>query len=276
MLAATAALRCGKPYDPGTSEASEGSDASSMGTSAAELTDVTSGVQTVTTVTQTSTTGEPETTGTSTTGEPFDCAAAVDALTPKLAAGEPCEVLLQLDETGAPLGWSVACGASGTTWTSGKEVQGVTACCSDGATIYGPDPDVGPIYVLHQTGGSPDGVAIVSNHTGTVVYDATTAADAPGPVSVPAAWDDPAALAVGQGCGDPGLSLADALSYDLEKEGEALAQDDLDALATVIGDTALAAALAGASDPVRAVVVRYAPQDKGPSHAIVLFEVTGK
>lgn len=232
-----------------------------------------SGIQTVTSLPQTSSEGTSE--GSSTGADV--CAGAVAGLAALIDAGQPCEVLVHLDEAKAPQGVAVACGASGTTWSSGKELGPATQCCMEGPEIYGPDSDLGPVYVLHLDNPmGADGVAILSNHTGRVVLDAMTADGAAGPISVPSMWTEAAALAVGQGCGDPAFSLADALSVDLGATGAALAPAELDAVAAVLAGTALGPALAQASTPVRSLVLRYSPQNGGPAHDVVLLEVAGK
>lgn len=265
-------LGCPQPNDPGedtsssTAAASTTSDASTSG-----VTTGGSGIQTVTSLPQTSS----ESSEGSSTGADV-CAGAVGGIAAMIAGGQPCEVLVHLDEAKAPQGFAVACGASGTTWSLGKDLGPATQCCMEGPAIYAPDQDLGPVYVLHlDNAQGADGVAILSNHTGRVVLDAMTADGAAGPISAPAMWTDAAALAVGQGCGGPNVSLADALSVDLGASGAALAQGELGGIAAALGGTALGPALAQASSPVRSLVLRYSPQNGGPAHDFVLLEVTG-
>jgi hypothetical protein len=203
------------------------------------------------------------------------CPAAVASLAATIAAGEPCGVLVHLDDSAAPLGFAVACGATGTTWELTKEIGEMTHCCADGPKTYPAVPGA-PLYVLHLvTLEGPDGVALLSNHTGRVLLDAMTGADGPAAFTVPETWSDASLLAAGLGCGDPGFSLESALSYDLGQDGAPLDGIQLATLATAIGDTALVTALAQASTPVRAAVLRYAPEDGGPAHDFVLLEVNG-
>lgn len=261
------------PSDPGDETSASATEPTSTttttGTSTGEST-MGSGIQTVTSATGT----EGGSSGGSSSGGDV-CADAVAGLAAAITSGEPCEVLVHLDESAAPLGIAVVCGASGTTWTTGKEVSAATQCCMDGL-IYAEDSDLGPVYVVHvDNPAGADGVAIASNHTGRVVLDALTGEGEPGPIAVPTAWTDPAALAVGQGCGDPGFSLAGAQSYNLASDGAALVPDALEGLAAALGDTALGPALAQASTPVRSLVVRYSPQNGGPPHDFVLLEVEG-
>lgn len=270
-LAATT-LGC-PPADPGNETTSSSTGAGSTTTG-----DVTTGgvattnasVQTVTSLPQTSGSSGGGSSGDTSGGDP--CAAAVSGLAAYIDAGQPCEVLLHFDDAKAIQGFAVTCGASGTVWMSAKEVGGATQCC-DGAAVYAPDQDNGPVYALFLENGAADGVALLSNHTGRVLLDAVTADGGPGPISVPAAWADAAELAGGQGCGAP-VSLADALSYDIGAGGAPVGAGELAALADALGDTALGPALSGTSTPVRSVVLRYAPQNGGPSHDFVLLEVT--
>lgn len=226
------------------------------------------GIQTVTSGTLTATEG-------STTTGPDVCPKHVDALAAMIGAGEPCDVLVHLDEAAAPVGLDAVCGQTGAVWNLGKDIGAMTGCCNEGPAIY-PGMMDAPLYVLNQVyPQAPDGVAILSNHTGQVLLDAMTGEGSPGPVAVPASWTDPAALAVGMGCGDPGFSLATALSYDLLQGGAALPANDLEVLAVAIGDMALAPALAQVSTPVHTAVVRYAPEDGGPAHTFVVLAVDG-
>jgi hypothetical protein len=225
------------------------------------------GIQTVTSVSDTDATTGSSTGG----GDP--CPAAVEAIAGMLAAGQPCEVLVHLGEGAAPQGFHAVCGASGMTWPSGKEASTATQCCSESPTLYGADE--GPIFVMHQPSDpGTDGVAILSNHTGRVVLDARTGEGSPGTFTVPGQWQDAAGLVAGMGCGVPGVSLVDALSVDLATGAE-LSNADRAALAAAIEGTALSAALAGATTPVRSVVVRFSPEEGGPAHDFVLLEVAG-
>lgn len=224
------------------------------------------GIQTVTSVSAT----EASSSGSTGGGDP--CPAAVAALAELLVAGQPCEVLVHLGEGAAPEGVSVVCGATGSTWPSGKDASTATQCC-ESPTLYGPDE--GPIFLMHQPNDpGADGVAIVSNHTGRVVFDAKTGEGSPGPIDVPGTWIDAAALAVGMGCGAPGVSLVDAVSVDVTA-GAAVPDEARATLAAAIEGTALASALAGAATPVRSAVLRYSPQEGGPAHDFVLLQVTG-
>lgn len=269
---AAAVLGCTTPPgNPGTSSTGEGTTGASD-TAETGITSGGPGIQTVTSLPQTST-GEMST-GSSTTEEPVDCAGAVGGLGAMLAAGEPCDVLVHLDEADVVLEYHIACGTVGPGWTSGKEMLAATMCCVEAASVYAPDSDMGPYYVPHFVDPmGPDGVAIVSNHRGAVVLDARTATDMPGPIAVPAPWSDATDLVAGQGCGGA-FDLGGAASHDLDQDGAAIG--DLSGVAAAIAGTALAPALEASATPVRTVVVRYAPQDKGAPHTFVLIEVTGK
>jgi hypothetical protein len=273
---AAATLACGTPYEPGDTTASTTStsdtataDASTTST-AGETADT--GIQTVTSAT-TSTTTSATTTAVTTGADA--CTTAGDAIAAMISAGQPCDVLVHLDDAAAPLGLAIVCGASGTMWSAGKEIGDATECCGGGATVY-PAEESAPLYVLHKEDPQgPDGVALLSNHTGRVLLDATTGEGGPGSFAVPEAWSDPAGLAPAMGCGDRGFSLESAQSLDLGQAGATLGEADLAALAAAIGDTALVPALAGVSTQVRALVVRFALEDGGPAHDFVLLEVAG-
>lgn len=265
---AIAGAGCPQPFDPGET-ASGSSTGATTGEVTTGMTTGGPGIQTVTSASQTdATTGSSS--ESSTGGDP--CPAAVAAIAEMVAAGQPCEVLVHLDEAAAPQGFHVVCGASGMTWSSGKEAAGATQCCSESPALYGPDE--GPIYVMHQPSDpGTDGVAILSNHTGRVVLDARTGEGSPATFTVPAPWQDAAGLLAGMGCGAAGVSLVDALSVDLATGAE-LSNADRAALAAAIEGTALSAALAGAAAPVRSAVVRFSPEEGGPAHDFVLLEVT--
>ncbi len=254
---------------PGPADTTTETGTGTTSTSESSSTSGATGFQTVTSLPQTS---SSEGSSSSSSTGPGGCEDAVAALAAKLAAGEPCDVLVHLGAADDLLGYSVACGALGPGWTMGKEVPAATSCCMDGATIYAPDGDLGPYYVLHAATPGPDGVAIASNHRGAVEFDALTGLDAPGPIATPT-WSDAAELAPGLGCGSP-LDLSGAASHDLKAEGMPIA--DLSGVQAAIEDSALPTALSGAADLVRAVALRYAPQEGSDMHTFVLLEVTGK
>lgn len=262
---AIAAVGCPQPIDPGVTESGSSSSGVTTGDATTGMTSGGPGIQTVTSVSATETSS-----GSTTGGDP--CAAAIAALAGLLVAGQPCEVLVHLGEGAAPEAVSVVCGSTGMTWPSGKDASAATQCC-ESPTLYGAEE--GPIFLMHQPNDAgPDGVAIVSNHTGRVVFDAQTGEGMPGPITVPGQWQDAAALAVGMGCGAAGVSLVDAVSVDVATGAE-VSNADRAALATAIEGTALASALAEAATQVRGAVLRYSPQEGGPAHDFVLLQVTG-
>ncbi|HEY8377307.1 MAG TPA: hypothetical protein VIK91_12515 [Nannocystis sp.] len=278
--AALAALHvgCTPPNPVDTTAATETTTGDSM--SSTGTTGDPTGIQTVTS--EPTTTGDPATT---TTGEPTTgsssttavdvCAGPSEAFTDRLLADSVCEVLLHFDETAALLGFSVVCGATGETFMIGKSLGDATSCCTDSPSIY-PTSMGSPFYVLHYVNQQgPNGVGLVSNHTGRVVLDALTGPGGAGPFTVPAQWEDPAALAPGMGCGVPGFSLGEAFSFDLGQDGKALAGADLEALAAAIGDTVVANAL-GTVALERVVIVRTAPEEGGPAHDFVLLSTVSE
>lgn len=269
-------MGCPQP-GPGTETTSDPSSSTAVVTTSTSGDPSTgaTGIQTVTSLPQTSEGSSEGSSGGGSTGSD-PCPGAVSGLAAKIAAGEPCEVLVHLDDNKAAQGLWIGCGATGTTWMSAKELGPATQCCQEGANVYSPDPDAGPVWVLfldNASGG--DGVALFSNHTGALLLDAVTGDGAPGTISVPASWLDAATLASGQGCGDPSFTLPNPLSYDLGAKGAALGAGELAGIAEVLGTTALGPALAQASTPVRSVVVRVPLQNGGPPHDFVLLEVSG-
>lgn len=270
---AAVTLGCGTPYEPNDTSASSSSTADTTTTdamtSSTGVTSSDSGIQTVTTATT------PATATTTGTTEADVCPSYVEALAATIAAGQPCEVLVELDDAGAALGFDVVCGTTGSMWSAGKEIGDATECCSEGATVYPAEEDA-PLYVLHRADAQgPDGVALLSNHTGRVMLDVIVGEGGPASFVVPATWSDAAGLAAAMGCGDPNFSLGSAQSFDLEQGGAALGQAELDAVGAAVADTALGPALAAVSTQVRAAVLRFAPEAGGPAHDFVLIEVQG-
>lgn len=272
---------CTPPNPVDTTGATETTTGDASTTTTTGTTDDSTGIQTVTSEPTTST-GEPgtttsdattTTTGSSSTGVDV-CAAPVDELLQQLA-DPACDVLIQFDETAAPLGFHAVCGATGITFTSGKNIGSTTACCTETTAIYPADMS-SPFYVLHYLDlQGPDGVGLLSNHTGRVILDALTGPGGAGPFTAPTRWSDPAELAGGMDCGVPGFRLEIALSVDLGHSGQPLADADLEALVAALGDTALA----GALDRVtveRVVVVRTGPEDGGPAHDFMLLSTVSE
>lgn len=249
--------------------ATEG-DASSHGTGTTD----TSGTETASdTETATGTTTE----GSSSTGAVDPCPDLVAQLTTVLAAEERCELLLRFDDGGALLGWHSECGPTPMLDTfNSKSALEATQCCKDGKLI---GPGTSP-FIYHQLPFAPvsGGVAVISNHLGAVLYDATIGVDAAGTILVPGEWQSPASLGVGAGC-DAAFSL-DATSHDLSVEGPLdpppLAPAVLELLADSVAATALPTAL-GQVVIDRALALGYQAKFETPgSSYVLLLEISHK
>ena len=293
-LAACTLAGTGEPTETGSSGATStsGTDDSVTATGGVfTLTSVTEGDESsagtmgttdATTTTATATT-DAETTGTTaegsstSTGEPDVCPGLIADLTTALTAGARCELLLRVDDKGAPLGWHSVCGAvPGVEVYSSKDAIGATSCCMDAKLI---GADASP-FIFHQQPIPPKagGVAIVSNHLGAVVFDGTIGVGALGTISIPAAWQSPESLGVGAGCG--GEFTLTAITFDLSLGGPMdpppLNPDALKLVSEGVAATALPAAL-GQVVIDRTVVLGYEAEYEAPgSTFVVLLELSQK
>jgi len=247
--------------------ATEG-DESSAGTTGATTGTTTGTETTTTTTTMMETTAEGSSTS---TGEPDLCPGLVAELTAALTAGARCQLLLQVDDMGALLGWHSVCGAipPGDKYTS-KSAIGATSCCKEGKLIgTGESP-----FIYHQQPVAPEtgGVAIVSNHLGAVVLDAAIGLDAAGTISTPATWQDPGALGAAADCG--GTFTLTAATYDLSQGGPLdpppLDPALLESITAAIATSALPAALEQVV-VVRTIILGYEAKFMAPGSTVVLL-----
>ncbi|MBK7827786.1 hypothetical protein [Nannocystis sp.] len=205
--------------------------------------------------------------GDTTTGDA--CTGIVDALALALSADARCQLLLALDADAGLVGWHAVCGAVPPADVyDAKSALTATACCADGMFLQ----DVSPFVVYFAPADPAEGgVAIVSNHLGAVVFDATIGIANPGTISVPDTWSPVDMLGVGAGCSDQGVDLTGLQSFhagdgEIPVGFEAKVGEAIDA-------TALPAALAGAATIDRAVLLGYEDHDKAPSSYLLLLEL---
>ncbi len=234
----------------------------------------TMGATGTTVVEETTTVAETSESSTS-TGELDPCPGLIAELTTVLTAGERCDLLVRVDEKGALQGWHSTCGPvpAVDTYNSKTAIE-ATSCCADGKLI---GPGTSP-FIFHQlpVGPVPGGVAIISNHLGTVLYEATIGVDAAGTTSTPIEWQSPEALGVAAGCGGE-FALA-MTTYDLMLDAvmdpPPLNMTARKLLASSIAATALPAALAQVVLD-RALVLGYQTKFKGPGASfLLLFELS--
>ncbi len=292
-MAALVGCMASPVVEPGGTEGSSGSNSdggAETGPVTGDPTADPSGVQTVTSASESdsgvpteasttglTTTGEPTSTsettgGPDTTVDPVDCAAVVDALVAAFTAAPHCDLALLFDEGGAALGYTVVCGEAPPMPYTEKSAVGATDCCQDdGSVLNDASPFVVYTAATAQTSG---GLAIVSNAVGGRVFEITIGATRPGMISVPAALESIDGLAVGEGCSDSSLGLANAATYNAELGGN-LGPEVVSMLVDTINTTALPAALVAGADVVDAdlsLVVSYPSQYMagGPVYLVVL------
>lgn len=205
--------------------------------------------------------------GDTTTGDA--CPGIVDALAQALSAGPRCQLLLELDADAALLGWHAVCGdVPQSDVYDEKSALTATACCADGGFLSNMSP-----FVVYLPPADPveGGVAIVSNHLGAVVFDATIGIAMAGTISVPDMWSPVDKLGVGAGCSAQDVDLTGLESFHAGGETPV----DFEAsVAAAINATALPAALAGAATIDRAVLLGYEDHDKAPSSYLLLLELS--
>lgn len=257
-----------------TSGDSDSSSSGGAGTTVEDPTNVheTEPIQTVTSETDadptTSSTGTSE--GTS-TGDPDTgdaCPGLVGGIADMLT-GPRCELVLRFAGDSALQGWHIACGeVPGADTYDEKSALEATKCCGDGVFLN--DPIVSPFVVfLPPMDPAEGGVAVVSNHLGTVVVDASIGIDAPGTISVPKPLGPADALADPDDCSIADFTFADPGVY---RAGDGNNPPDLETtLAAAIEATILPAALAQAGATVdRGVLVGYTDQGQDESYIAVL------
>lgn len=198
------------------------------------------------------------------------CPGIVAALAQSLSADARCQLLLALDADAGLVGWHAVCGAvpPGDAYDE-KSALGATACCAEGSFLNPSSP-----FVVYFPPADPieGGVAIVSNHLGAVVFDATIGTANAGTISVPGKWSPVDQLGVGAGCSPDGVDLTGLQSFHAG-DGETPV-GFADKVSAAIDASALPAALAGAATIDRAVLLGYEAQDKAPSSYVLLLELS--
>lgn len=186
-----------------------------------------------------------------------------------MLTGPRCEVVLRFSGDSALQGWHVACGeVPGADTYDEKSALAATKCCGEGVFLN--DPIVSPFVVFLPAMDPVDGgVAVVSNHLGTVVFDASIGIDGPGTISVPKPLGPADALADPGACSAAGFTFADPAVF---RAGDGSNPPDLEtSLAAAIEATILPAALGQAGATVdRSVVVGYTDQGQDESYVVVL------
>ena len=244
-----------------------------IGTPSTTVAEQTTAAEETTTVAETADTSTGE--SSTSTGEPDLCPGLIADLTSALTAGERCDLLLRVDEKGALLGWYSACGVVPAVDTySSKTAIEATQCCADGKLI---GPGTSP-FIFHQlpVGPVPGGVAIISNHLGTVLYEATIGVDAAGTISTPIEWQSPGALGAAADCG--GEFVLPMTTYDLMLDA-VLDPPPLNMTARkLLANSTAATALPAVLKQVvidRALVLGYQAKFKGPGASfLLLFELS--
>lgn len=267
----------------------EGSSSTSSGGAETTIEDPSNGpdtgpIQTVTSDTDPdptgSTTADSDDTTTTTGDDPSTgeaCGAGLDALADALA-GARCELLLGFDGDGVLTGWHSVCGPApgGETFTE-KDALGATSCCGDGGFLNVPDMNdvIESPFVVFLAPADPmnGGVAIVSNHLGAVVFDASIGIGAPGMISVPDAWSPAAGLADPGDCSTASFDFPALASYHA---GDGNNEPDIaTTLAAAIEATLLPDALVQAGTSVeRSVLLGYEDHAGAATRYIVLLELT--
>lgn len=272
---------CTPPNTGGTTGDASSSGGGEPSTSGVDPLTTSGGVFTLTSVTEGDPTSEGTTTATATTGpdetstgEPDPCPALVDGLVAALAGGPHCELLLRIDGAGGILGWYAACGDVPAMPFDDKSAYQATQCCMDDGMLVSPDGESPFIYLQVPTPPLLGGVAIITNHIGEVVYDATIGVDEAGTISIPEELQAPSALGDGAGC-SAGFELA-ATGYDLIAGGP-LAGADVDLLTASIVATAVPAAIDQFGTIDRTLAIAYEAQFQKPGTTyLVLFELSAK
>lgn len=261
-----------------TSGDSDSSSSGGAGTTVEDPTNVheTDPIQTVTSETDadptTSSTGSGAETDTDpTTGDPDTgdvCPGLVGGIADMLT-GPRCELVLRFTGDTALAGWHIACGeVPGADTYDEKSALEATKCCGDGVFLN--DPIVSPFVVfLPPMDPADGGVAVVSNHLGTVVFDASVGIDGPGTISVPKPLGPADALADPDACSAAAFTFTGLAVY---RAGDGNNPPDLETtLAAAIEATVLPAALAQAGATVdRGVLVGYTDQGQDESYVLVL------
>lgn len=267
----------------GTGETSSVEASSSGGeqtTTAVDPMTTSGGIFTLTSVTEgdptsegtaTTTTGDETTTvapGSTSTGEVDPCPGLIAGLAPALTAAARCELALRIDGAGAILGWASTCVDQPAMTYDDKSAFEATQCCSENSALLSPDGQ--SPWVYHRVPMDPElgGVAVISNHIGAVVYDATIGVAGSGTISVPPDWQDPSALGDGAGCS--GSFDLGAQTYDLILGGP-LGDPDVDLLTTAIEATALPTAIEQAATVDGVLALGYEAEYMKPGTTFVVL-----
>jgi hypothetical protein len=192
-------------------------------------------------------------------GDSDPCTTAAQALAPTLTSElGGCDIVVRFDyETLAPLGLSSRCGDYKGAFIGEPAARMMSDCCSSGQLLSPPGDD--GFYLFYSPPGDFGGVAAISNHLVTRVFEATIIWHGIGEISDPSEWLDAAAL--GRGCES---SVPAAQSYDLIfNPGAPIDPMQLEALLAALADTSVLPAIASAGNTVYRMVVLAYPRTVG-------------
>jgi hypothetical protein len=210
----------------------------------------------------TETTGDGDPDGTSAgdgDGDGDPCTTAAQALAPMLTSElGGCDIVVRFDyQTLAPLGLSSRCGDYKGAFIGEPAARMMSDCCS-GGQLLSPQGDDG-FYLFYSGPGDIGGVAAISNHLVTRMFEATIYWHGTGEISDPSEWLDAAQL----GSGGEG-SVPAAQSYDLiSNPGAPIDPTALEALLAALADTSVLPAIASGNNTVYRMVVLAYPRTVG-------------
>lgn len=267
---------CGQPGSETTTAGATDSSSGGASTTSEDPTNVreTDPIQTVTSETDADPTTSSTSADTSTATDTADICPGIVSGVADMLTGPRCELVLRFDSASALQDWHVACGeAPANDLYDAKSALEATSCCINGVYLNS-DPIVSPfvVYVMPMDPMN-GGVAVVSNHLGAVVFDATLGIDAPGTISVPKPLSPGDALADPGDCSAASFSFAELTAHHA---GDGNNADDIEAtLTAAIEATVLPAALAQAGATVdRSVLVGYEDQGMPATTYILVLELS--
>lgn len=189
---------------------------------------------------------------------PMQCADEIAALAPFVSRPDGgCSVVVRVShETLEPLGYQTTCSPTPDAPLDEMQARALTDCCKHAGTALDvpADQDLWVLYMAPPDPAHAGRVALVTSNVSARIFEASIGhGHAPGDITFPDEWLEPAGL--GLACG--GVPMPPLASWDLGNGGAPLPEDRLRAVWDVVGSTAVPFAMSTVGEPRHAAVLLY-------------------
>lgn len=190
--------------------------------------------------------------------DPTQCESEIAALAPFVSRPDGgCSVVVRVsDETLEPLGYQTTCSATPDAPLDETQARALSECCKHAGTALGSpaDQDLWVLYMPPPDEQHVGRVSVVSSNVSARIFEGSIGrGHAPGNITFPDDWIEPAGL--GLACGE--VPMPPLASWDLANGGAPLPEDRLREVWDVVGSTAIPFAMGVVGQPRHAAVLRY-------------------